>query len=192
MDVNVGPLPRSTSARPSSWWCVEPPLGHVGGQGARPARPRRTKESERRMPHVFVFGTLKRGQPLHKCGLAGALLLDDYRTVEPFLLVIAEPWFAPMMFNEPGCRHHVFGEVYRIDASRLHKLDRLESLGKPGNFRIAIEVLPVAAGQPLRAFAYMKSRELADGERALLPRVSSMCPRRTRIIGTSISSICST
>jgi gamma-glutamylaminecyclotransferase len=36
------------------------------------------------MPHVFVFGTLKRGRPLHKCDLDGALLLGEYRTVERF------------------------------------------------------------------------------------------------------------
>jgi len=115
------------------------------------------------MPHVFVFGTLKRGRPLHKCGLDGALLLGEYRTVERFPLVIAGPWFAPMMFNEPSCGHWITGEVYRIDASRLQRLDGLESLGKPGNFRIAIEVVPLSFGQTVRAFAYMKSRDPAEG-----------------------------
>ncbi|WP_161801178.1 gamma-glutamylcyclotransferase family protein [Bradyrhizobium japonicum] len=86
-----------------------------------------------------------------------------YQTVEPFPLVIAGPWFAPMMFNEPGRGHRVFGEVYRIDVGRLQKLDRLESLGKPGNFRVAIEVVPLGVGQPVRAFVYLKSRELAGG-----------------------------
>jgi len=112
---------------------------------------------------VFVFGTLKAGRPLHKCGLEGALLMGEYRTRRAFPLVIAGPWFAPMMFNEPGCGHCVIGEVYRIDPCRLLKLDELESVGKPGNFRISIEVTPLVAGSPLRAFAYMKSRDMAEG-----------------------------
>ena len=68
-----------------------------------------------------------------------------------------------MMFNEPGCGRHVIGEVYRIGLDRLEKLDRLESVGRPGNFRISIEVVPLSAGPSLRAFAYMKSRRLAEG-----------------------------
>jgi gamma-glutamylaminecyclotransferase len=68
-----------------------------------------------------------------------------------------------MMFNEPSCGHWITGEVYRIDAHRLKKLDRLESLGKPGNFRIALEVVPLSFRQTVRAFAYMKSRDLAEG-----------------------------
>jgi gamma-glutamylaminecyclotransferase len=112
---------------------------------------------------VFIFGTLKRGRPLHKCGLNGACLLGDYRTLRAFPLVIAGPWFAPMMFNEPGCGHHVIGEVYRIDLERLQKLDDLESMGRPGNLMISIDVVPLPAGPPLQAFAYMKSRELAEG-----------------------------
>jgi gamma-glutamylaminecyclotransferase len=113
--------------------------------------------------NVFVFGTLKTGGPLHKSGLEGAFLVGEYRTRRAFPLVIAGPWFAPMMFNEPGCGHNVIGEVYRIDLCRLQKLDELESLGKPGNFRISIEVTPLIAGPPLQAFAYMKSRDIAEG-----------------------------
>ena len=68
-----------------------------------------------------------------------------------------------MMFNEPSYGHWITGELYRIDARRLQRLDRLEALGKSGNFRIAIEVVPLGFGQTVRAFAYMKSRDLAEG-----------------------------
>jgi gamma-glutamylaminecyclotransferase len=37
----------------------------------------------------------------------------------------------------------------------------MESIGKPGNFRIKIEVKPVEEGRRVSAFAYIKSRELA-------------------------------
>jgi gamma-glutamylaminecyclotransferase len=112
---------------------------------------------------VFIFGTLKKGKPLHKCGLEGACLLGEFRTLQTFPLAIAGPWFAPMMFNEPGWGRNVIGEVYRIDEARLQQLDHLESIGMPGNFRILIEVVQVPAGPRLWAFAYMKSRKLAEG-----------------------------
>jgi gamma-glutamylaminecyclotransferase len=51
---------------------------------------------------VFVFGTLKRGFPLHDQGLSDARFLGIYRTRKRYPLLIAGPWFAPMMFNEPG------------------------------------------------------------------------------------------
>ena len=112
---------------------------------------------------VFVFGTLKKGKPLPKCGLEGALLLGKFKTLQAFPLAIAGPWFAPMMFNEPGWGRNVIGEVYRIDEARLQRLDRLELIGTPGNFRSLIEVVQVTAGPQLRALAYMKSRKLAEG-----------------------------
>jgi gamma-glutamylaminecyclotransferase len=55
------------------------------------------------------------------------------------------------------------GEVYRIDARRLQKPDERESMGRPGNFRLSIEVVPLAVGALLRAFANMKSRDVAEG-----------------------------
>ena len=33
---------------------------------------------------VFVFGTLKKGKPLPKCGLEGALLLGKFKTLQAF------------------------------------------------------------------------------------------------------------
>src|SRR5947199_722720 len=83
---------------------------------------------------VFVFGTLKRGFPLHH-GMTGALFLGRYQTVRPFPMFVAGPWFAPMMMNEPGVGHHVIGELYDADEVQLARLDAMESLGKPGNFR---------------------------------------------------------
>ena len=112
---------------------------------------------------VFIFGTLKKGKPLHKCGLEGALLLGTFKTLQAFPLAIAGPWFAPMMFDEPGRGRNVIGEVYRIDEARLQQLDQLESIGRLGNFRILIEVAQVPTGPRLWAFAYMKSRKLAEG-----------------------------
>ena len=110
---------------------------------------------------VFVFGTLKRGFPLHH-GMAGAKFLGEYQTVERFPMFVAGPWFAPMMMNEPGVGLHVLGELYDVDDAQLACLDGIESIGRPGNLRMSIEIEPMRAGARCTAFAYMKSRVLAD------------------------------
>ncbi|MBB3162813.1 gamma-glutamylaminecyclotransferase [Rhizobium laguerreae] len=76
-------------------------------------------------------------------------------------MLIAGPWFAPMMFNEPGNGYHVVGELYESGDDTIARLDQLESLGIPGNLRVAIDVEPVAGGPIRTALAYMKSRQLA-------------------------------
>jgi gamma-glutamylaminecyclotransferase len=110
---------------------------------------------------LFVFGTLKRGFPLHH-GISGARFLGEYRTVERFPMVIAGPWFAPMMLNEPGIGHQILGELYEVDEAGLARIDAMESIGRPGNLRILIDVAPVHEAMSSRAFVYMKSRALAD------------------------------
>nr|WP_245418778.1 gamma-glutamylcyclotransferase family protein [Mesorhizobium sp. WSM3864] len=112
--------------------------------------------------NLFVFGTLKRGFPLHKAGLFGAASLGACRTLERFPMLIAGPRFAPMMFNEPGRGFHVRGELYAVDDRALARLDRIESVGQPGNLRVPIEVEPIEGGPHVLAQAYMKSRRLAD------------------------------
>lgn len=110
---------------------------------------------------LFVFGTLKRGFPLHSACLDGTTYLGAYKTVEAYPTFIAGPWFAPMMLDQPGNGVRVFGELYEIDPPRLAAIDAVESLGKPGNFHICIEVESVESGGRCQAFAYMKSEELA-------------------------------
>ena len=110
---------------------------------------------------VIAFGTLKRGFPLH-CGLTDAPFLGEYRTLECYPMLVAGPWFAPMIFNEPGVGHRLLGELYEVDDASLARLDRMESVGQPGNFRTAIEVAPVGGGAPCTALAFLKSRALAD------------------------------
>ncbi|MBZ9742012.1 MULTISPECIES: gamma-glutamylcyclotransferase family protein [unclassified Mesorhizobium] len=112
--------------------------------------------------NLFVFGTLKRGFPLHARGLSGARFLGAYKTRQRLPMLVAGPRFAPMMFNEPGTGYQVLGELYSVDAKRLVKLDRLESIGKPGNLRECISVEPIEGGQPLLALAYFKARHLAE------------------------------
>lgn len=74
---------------------------------------------------VFVFGTLKTSFPLHEQGLSGAKFLGGYRTRKRYPLLVAGPWFAPMMLNEPGVGCQIIGELYEVDDKTTEKLDRL-------------------------------------------------------------------
>jgi gamma-glutamylaminecyclotransferase len=73
-------------------------------------------------------------------------------------MFIAGPWYAPMMMNEPGSGLQVRGELHEVDDPRLALLDRLESVGKPGNYRVVIEVEALVGTARWPAFAYVKSR----------------------------------
>ena len=113
------------------------------------------------MIRLFVFGTLKKSFALHGACLDGATYLGACRTVKAYPMFIAGPWFAPMMLDEPGDGLRVSGELYEIDPPRLAAIDAVESVGKPGNFRISIEVEPLEGGRSCPAFAYAKSESLA-------------------------------
>ncbi|XP_033318833.1 putative gamma-glutamylcyclotransferase CG2811 isoform X2 [Bombus bifarius] len=79
---------------------------------------------------IFVYGTLKRGEPNHNLiqdvanGYAKFLGLG--RTVVPYPLIIATHYNIPFLLKKPGFGHHVFGEVYDVDTKMLKKLDELE------------------------------------------------------------------
>ena len=65
------------------------------------------------------------------------------------------------MMAEPGEGRRVTGEVYEVEEQRLKLIDRLESLGQPGNFRMAVHLESIGAGDRCQALTYMKSRSLA-------------------------------
>jgi len=113
------------------------------------------------MAKVFAVGTLKRGFPFHERGLRGASFLGRFRSTRAYPLVIAGPWFAPMILNEPGVGLPIEGELYQVDEAGLARLDQLESVGKPGNFRLEIEVEDIESRERQTAFAFMKERKLA-------------------------------
>jgi gamma-glutamylaminecyclotransferase len=114
------------------------------------------------MIKLFVYGTLKRGFPLHAVGLSGQRFVGMYRTVVNYPMVVAGPWFTPMMLNEPGRGLRVYGELYEVENSRLAALDAIEHIGEPGNSRASIEVEPIEGGASYDANVYFKARELAN------------------------------
>ncbi|XP_035249156.1 gamma-glutamylaminecyclotransferase-like isoform X1 [Anguilla anguilla] len=83
------------------------------------------------MTDLFVYGTLKRGQPnyfrMTDAGNGRAEYLGTARTVERLPLVIAGKYNIPFLLNVPGTGQRVRGEVYRVDAPMLAFLDKFES-----------------------------------------------------------------
>uniref|UniRef100_A0A7I5E9T0 Gamma-glutamylcyclotransferase family protein n=1 Tax=Haemonchus contortus TaxID=6289 RepID=A0A7I5E9T0_HAECO len=84
-----------------------------------------------RLPiRVFVYGTLKRGEPN-----ANVLTTTDGqhrfigegRTKVPYPLIVASKYNIPFVLNEPGKGHQIQGEVYEIDNVKLTILDALEA-----------------------------------------------------------------
>jgi gamma-glutamylaminecyclotransferase len=82
------------------------------------------------MAHVFVYGTLKRGQPNHKVMLDGTNGWAAFRgrgcTAEPYPLVIAGEHNIPRLLHLPGRGHCVVGEIYTVDEQMLRFLDDFE------------------------------------------------------------------
>lgn len=83
-----------------------------------------------RMACVFVYGTLKRGQPNHKVlrdRMNGcAAFRGRGRTLEPYPLVIAGEHNIPHLLNLPGQGQRVAGEIYAVDERMLSFLDEFE------------------------------------------------------------------
>lgn len=84
------------------------------------------------MTRVFVYGTLKKGQPnyfrLLNRANGTAQFLGSALTTERFPLVIAGKYNIPFLLNIPGQGHRVHGEIYRVDDEMLKLLDDLESV----------------------------------------------------------------
>lgn len=82
------------------------------------------------MARVFVYGTLKKGQPnffrMMDPVNGQAVFLARARTVEPYPLVIATKYNIPFLLNVPGTGQRVYGEIYRVDQKMLDFLDRFE------------------------------------------------------------------
>ncbi|XP_041936358.1 gamma-glutamylaminecyclotransferase-like [Alosa sapidissima] len=82
------------------------------------------------MTLVFVYGTLKKGQPNYFRMLDPANGKASFRgrasTVDKFPLVIAEKGNVPFLLNIPGQGHHIQGEVYSVDDQMLAFLDHFE------------------------------------------------------------------
>ncbi|CAH1735565.1 unnamed protein product [Chironomus riparius] len=79
---------------------------------------------------VFVYGTLKSGQPNHflmqdvKNGMAK--FIARAVTTEKFPLVVATRYNIPFLLNKPGTGNYINGEIYEVDQQMFEVLDKLE------------------------------------------------------------------
>ncbi|XP_053560889.1 gamma-glutamylaminecyclotransferase isoform X2 [Bombina bombina] len=83
------------------------------------------------MINIFVYGTLKKGQPNYHIMTNGehgkAVYKGIGKTGDKYPLVIAEKGNVPFLLNVPGTGHHIIGEIYSVDEHLLQFLDKFES-----------------------------------------------------------------
>ncbi|GMT33655.1 hypothetical protein PFISCL1PPCAC_24952 [Pristionchus fissidentatus] len=78
---------------------------------------------------VFVYGTLKRGEPNHRFLEASKGIARYVGTAvlrEAYPLVIASKYNIPFLLNKSGEGHRIRGEVYDVDGKTMESLDELE------------------------------------------------------------------
>ncbi|RXN19448.1 gamma-glutamylaminecyclotransferase B-like protein [Labeo rohita] len=122
------------------------------------------------MTLVFVYGTLKKGQPnyfrMKKLVNGQAIFHAHAQTVEPYPLVIATKYNIPFLLNKPGTGQRVYGEIYRVDQKMLEFLDKFE--GCPERYqrtKVQLEVQDgdgegentLKPGSIVEAFVYSKN-----------------------------------
>uniref|UniRef100_A0A8W8M736 Gamma-glutamylcyclotransferase family protein n=1 Tax=Magallana gigas TaxID=29159 RepID=A0A8W8M736_MAGGI len=82
------------------------------------------------MKRIFVYGTLKNGQPnlfrLMDPGTGTTLFVGVGQTVEKYPLVIERSWNMPCLLHEPGTGWDVKGEIYDVDDEKMKFLDYFE------------------------------------------------------------------
>lgn len=115
------------------------------------------------MTQIFVYGTLKRGQPNHYRMLDGAngeaRFLTSARTVRKFPLVIAGPHNVPFLLDAPGQGHHIQGELYSVDERMLAFLDDFERVPtwyQRVPVELQVEKSEGATATTTEAFVYMR------------------------------------
>lgn len=79
---------------------------------------------------VFVYGTLKNGQPNHhwltNVENGSAEFICSGQTATKFPLIIATKYNIPFLLNVPETGHNINGEIYSVDEKMLSNLDVLE------------------------------------------------------------------
>ncbi|XP_014212003.1 putative gamma-glutamylcyclotransferase CG2811 isoform X2 [Copidosoma floridanum] len=82
------------------------------------------------LQRVFVYGTLKRGEPNHSLLTSAekgySKFLGLGKTLLKYPLVIATKYNIPFLLKRPGVGNQIIGEVYDVDSKMLKSLDELE------------------------------------------------------------------
>jgi gamma-glutamylcyclotransferase (GGCT)/AIG2-like uncharacterized protein YtfP len=108
------------------------------------------------MPHVFVYGTLKRGGSNHAL-LAGQRFAGAARTVAAYRLHQLEG-YPGMVRAETGGRS-IEGEVWEVDVPCLGRLDQLEGTDQGLYVRAPVALLAPWADCAAETYLYARSVE---------------------------------
>jgi gamma-glutamylaminecyclotransferase len=136
---------------------------------------------------VFVYGTLRKGQPNHEV-LATSTYIGEFRTTTAYPLVVSTAYFGPVLLDIPGTGSSVSGEVYAVTAATLATLDKLENADGVHYTRRAVKIArssdPSATAS---AYVYLKC-EYQDDLLTKLPPVDAAhtmpyVPRHRRPLG---------
>lgn len=120
-----------------------------------------------RVTRVFVYGTLKRGQPNHG-HLSRQRFLGEARTGPGVTLYSLGEY--PGMVRDPEDREGVTGELWEVDAKCLARLDALEGIDEGLYERIRIGLRPPHEREEVETYLYARD---VTGRK----RIGAMWPR---------------
>lgn len=115
------------------------------------------------MPHVFVYGTLKRGCKNHR-QMAGQVYVGDARTAPGYRLYDLGDY--PGMIADAADKEGVTGELWSVTQDALARLDDFEGVDEGLYRRAPVVLLPPQDG--VVAYTYLYTRDLG-GRRPLGP-----------------------
>jgi gamma-glutamylcyclotransferase (GGCT)/AIG2-like uncharacterized protein YtfP len=101
--------------------------------------------------HVFVYGTLKRGQPRHRF-LAGQTFVGTAAT-RPIYRMFNVGKYPALVRHGDG--RSIAGEIWDVDETCLHTLDRVEGCELGLYVRAAVELLPPCDGLSAVTYLYL-------------------------------------
>ena len=106
------------------------------------------------MPHLFVYGTLKRRGSNHG-QLAGQKFLGEAHTTPGYTLYALGDY--PGLVVEADDRHGVKGELWAVDEDALARLDEFEGVPEGLYRRETVPLIPPHARIDAEAFIYARS-----------------------------------
>ncbi|CAD7076623.1 unnamed protein product [Hermetia illucens] len=113
--------------------------------------------SNSRLLRVFVYGTLKRGEPNHywltDAGKGFSRLVSIGKTQKKYPLVIGTRYNIPFLLDKEGTGHNVEGEIYEIDDKMLSSLDDLEEY--PNYYDREIQDIVAENGSTTQCWIYL-------------------------------------
>jgi gamma-glutamylaminecyclotransferase len=107
------------------------------------------------MPHVFVYGTLKRGGKNHQV-IAGQRFVGAART-EPAFRLHQLDGYPGMVRGSPGLS--IEGELWEVDPTCLARLDDLEGTGEGLYAREPVRLLPPHDAVAAETYLYRRGTE---------------------------------